>query len=43
MGQYIVVSPKNKIVIVRTASKWGVDAGSWQQILRYLTSRIVPE
>jgi CubicO group peptidase (beta-lactamase class C family) len=42
-GQYIVVSPKNKVVIVRTGSKWGIDAGSWQQILRYLTSRIAPE
>lgn len=33
-GQYIYVSPTAKVVIVRTGSKWGIEPGAWQQILR---------
>jgi CubicO group peptidase (beta-lactamase class C family) len=42
-GQYIFVSPKNKVVIVRTGGKWGIDPGDWQQILLYLASHIRAE
>ena len=42
-GQYIFVSPKNKVVIVRTGAKWGIDPGDWQQILRYLAGHIPAE
>ena len=42
-GQYIFVSPRNKVVIVRTGAKWGIDPGEWQQILRYLAGHIASE
>jgi len=42
-GQYIFVSPKNKVVIVRTGSDWGVGLAAWQGILAYLANHIPPE
>jgi hypothetical protein len=40
-GQYIFVSPKTKIVIVRTGSKWGeVDWLGWPQALRYIAEHL---
>ena len=42
-GQYIFISPNNKVIIVRTGAKWGIDPGDWQQILRYLANHIPAE
>jgi CubicO group peptidase (beta-lactamase class C family) len=42
-GQYIFVSPKNKVIIVRTGSKWDIGDGDWQQVLRYLAGHIAAE
>ena len=42
-GQYIFVSPKNKVVIVRTGNDWGVGPAAWQEILAYLANHIPPE
>ena len=40
-GQYIFVCPKTKVVIVRTASKWGtIGPGGWNQVLRYIATHI---
>lgn len=42
-GQYIFVSPRNQLVIVRIGSKWGIDPGVWQQIFRHMANHIAPE
>ncbi len=40
-GQYIYVCPKTKVVIVRTASKWGsIGSGGWNQVLRYIATHL---
>ena len=40
-GQYIFVCPKTKVVMVRTASKWGtIGPGGWNQVLRYIATHI---
>ncbi len=40
-GQYIYVCPKTKVVIVRTASKWGsIGSSGWNQVLRYIATHI---
>ena len=40
-GQYIFVSPKTKVVIVRTGSKWGkVGWLGWPQALRYIAEHL---
>ena len=35
-GQYIYVSPKHKMVIVRTGSDWGIGPGGWNRLMRYV-------
>jgi hypothetical protein len=35
-GQLIFVSPRNKVVIVRTAGGWGMGAFEWPQIFQYI-------
>jgi CubicO group peptidase (beta-lactamase class C family) len=40
-GQYIFICPKTKVVIVRTASKWGsIGAGGWNQVMRYIATHV---
>ncbi len=40
-GQYIYVCPKTKVVIVRTASKWGsIGSSGWNQVLRYIATHL---
>jgi CubicO group peptidase (beta-lactamase class C family) len=38
-GQYIFVSPKNRVVIVRTASRWGISPLVWPQVFQYIADR----
>jgi len=40
-GQYIFICPKTKVVIVRTASKWGgIGPGGWNQVMRYIATHV---
>ena len=40
-GQYILVSPKTKVVIVRTGGDWGsIGPGGWHQVLRYVAGHL---
>jgi CubicO group peptidase (beta-lactamase class C family) len=39
-GQYIFISPKDKVVIVRTGEKWGIKISSWPQIFNYIADKV---
>ena len=39
-GQFIFVSPKTRVVIVRTAGDWGIDAVAWQQVAEYIARHV---
>ncbi len=39
-GQFIFVSPKTRVVIVRTASKDGIDPPCWRQVFQYIADQV---
>jgi CubicO group peptidase (beta-lactamase class C family) len=39
-GQFIFVSPKTKIVIVRTADDDGIDPRNWREVFQYIAEQI---
>jgi CubicO group peptidase (beta-lactamase class C family) len=39
-GQFIFVSPRTKVVIVRTADADGIDPPYWREIFQYIADRI---
>jgi CubicO group peptidase (beta-lactamase class C family) len=39
-GQFIFVSPKTKVVIVRTADKDGIDPPYWREIFQYIADHV---
>jgi CubicO group peptidase (beta-lactamase class C family) len=39
-GQFIFVSPRTKVVIVRTAEKDGIDPRHWRQVFQYVADQI---
>jgi CubicO group peptidase (beta-lactamase class C family) len=39
-GQFIFVSPKTKVVIVRTADKDGIDPPYWREIFQYIAEHV---
>ena len=39
-GQFIFVSPKTKIVIVRTAATDGIDPLNWVQVFQYIANHV---
>lgn len=40
-GQYIFVSPRTNVVIVRTGSDWGsIGSAGWNQVLRYISEHL---
>ncbi len=39
-GQFIFVSPRTKIVIVRTADKDGIDPPYWREVFQYIADNI---
>jgi CubicO group peptidase (beta-lactamase class C family) len=41
-GQFIFVSPKTKVVIVRTADNDGIDPPYWREVFQYIADHISP-
>lgn len=39
-GQFIFVSPKAKVVIVRTADEDGIDPRQWREVFKYIAGQI---
>jgi CubicO group peptidase (beta-lactamase class C family) len=39
-GQFIFVSPRNRVVIVRTAEKDGIDPRDWREVFQYIADQI---
>jgi len=39
-GQFIFVSPRTKVVIVRTADEDGIDPPYWREVFQYIADRI---
>ena len=39
-GQFIFVSPKTKVVIVRTADNDGIDPRQWREVFQYVAEHI---
>jgi CubicO group peptidase (beta-lactamase class C family) len=39
-GQFIFVSPKTKVVIVRTADDDGIDPRNWREVFQYIADQI---
>ena len=39
-GQFIFVSPRTKVVIVRTADEDGIDPRQWREVLQYIAEQI---
>jgi CubicO group peptidase (beta-lactamase class C family) len=39
-GQFIFVSPKTKVVIVRTADDDGIDPRNWREVFQYIAEQI---
>jgi len=39
-GQFIFVSPKTRVVIVRTASDDGIDPPYWREVFQYIADRV---
>jgi len=39
-GQFIFVSPKTRVVIVRTASDNGIDPLNWREVFQYIADHI---
>jgi CubicO group peptidase (beta-lactamase class C family) len=39
-GQFIFVSPKTKVVIVRTADKDGIDPPYWREVFQHIAERV---
>jgi hypothetical protein len=39
-GQFIFVSPKTKVVIVRTADDDGIDPRQWREVFQYIANQI---
>jgi CubicO group peptidase (beta-lactamase class C family) len=39
-GQFIFVSPKTKVVIVRTADKDGIDPPYWREVFQYIADHV---
>ncbi len=39
-GQFIFVSPKTKVVIVRTADKDGIDPPYWREVFQYIAEHV---
>jgi hypothetical protein len=39
-GQFIFVSPKTRVVIVRTADKDGIDPPYWREVFRNIAEQI---
>jgi CubicO group peptidase (beta-lactamase class C family) len=42
-GQYIFVSPKTGVVIVRTGSRWGISPLVWPQVFQYIATKAARE
>ena len=39
-GQFIFVSPRTKVVIVRTADEDGIDPPYWREVFQYIADQI---
>ena len=39
-GQFIFVSPKTKVVIVRTADKDGIDPPYWREVFQHIADHV---
>jgi hypothetical protein len=39
-GQFIFVSPKTRVLIVRMASDDGIDPPYWRQVFQYIADQI---
>ena len=40
MGQFIFVAPRANVVVVRTASNFGIDIVQWPQVFQYIADSV---